>query len=77
MVLVLSGGAAVWHWQRQARASAPITLRTFEPMAGDWEGTVSLTRDGLVSATGWVAWAMTASSFMGAKTSAWRTRDES
>ena len=48
MVLVLSGGAAVWHWQRQARASAPITLRTFEPMAGDWEGTVSLTRDGAV-----------------------------
>ena len=51
LVLLLGGGGvAVWKWQPH-RAETPthlLTLRTFEPMAGEWEGTFKLTRDGSV-----------------------------
>ena len=49
MLLLSGGGIAVWKWQSQSRATDPLIVQTFEPMAGEWEGTFSLTRDGRVS----------------------------
>jgi len=48
MLLLGGSGVAVWKWQSPARATAPAILSTFEPMAGEWEGLVTLTRDGTV-----------------------------
>ncbi len=52
ILLLLSGsGVAVWKWQSQTHATkvasdTRVVMRTFEPMAGEWEGTVTLTSDG-------------------------------
>ncbi len=54
LVLLLSGGGvAVWKWQSQTRGATSgsgtrVVMQTFEPMAGEWEGTVTLTSDGRV-----------------------------
>jgi len=48
LLLLSGGGVAVWQWQTQSRTTAPAIMQTFEPMAGEWVGTVSLTRDGTV-----------------------------
>ena len=50
VVLLLSGGGVALWKTRTPRApvaaNVPVAMRTFEPMAGEWEGTVSLKRDG-------------------------------
>jgi len=50
VVLLLLGGSGltVWKWQSRNPASGPVALRSFEPMAGEWEGTFTLSRDGSV-----------------------------
>ncbi len=55
VILLLLGGSgvAVWKWQSQTRAAISasdtrVVMQTFEPMAGEWEGTVTLTSDGSV-----------------------------
>jgi len=48
LLLLGGGGVAVWKWQPRSKAGAPLVLRTFEPMNGEWEGTFTLTRDGRV-----------------------------
>jgi RNA polymerase sigma factor (sigma-70 family) len=48
LLLLGGGGVAVWKWQPRSTAGAPLVLRTFEPMNGEWEGTFTLTRDGRV-----------------------------
>jgi RNA polymerase sigma factor (sigma-70 family) len=54
-ILLLSGSSvAIWKWQSHPRtiAAAHPTMRTFEPMAGEWEGTVTLKRDDRVITDG-------------------------
>jgi len=48
LLLLGGGGVATWKWHSRSRASAPLVLRSFEPMTGEWEGTFTLTRDGNV-----------------------------
>ncbi len=48
MLLLGGGGFALWKRQSRNPASAPLVLRSFEPMTGEWEGTFTLTRDGNV-----------------------------
>jgi hypothetical protein len=56
LVLLLgSGSVAVWKWRSPTQVAVSATntvaiLRTFEPMAGEWEGTVTLARNGTVVA---------------------------
>jgi hypothetical protein len=48
VAVLLLGGGGVVICKSQARARQPVaavSMRTFEPMAGEWEGTVSLKRD--------------------------------
>jgi RNA polymerase sigma factor (sigma-70 family) len=48
IILLLLGGAAwmgrQYHWFN--RAPVPLTVKTFEPMAGEWEGTFEMRGDG-------------------------------
>jgi hypothetical protein len=50
LILFLGGSAvAIWNWQahdRTARSAVGPILSTFEPMAGEWDGTITLRRDG-------------------------------
>ena len=52
MLLLGGSGVAIWKWQSRNQANAVASvrplMRTFEPMAGEWEGTVTLKRDGRV-----------------------------
>lgn len=46
MLLVSGGAVAIWKWKSSSHSTTTIvTMQTFEPMAGDWEGTISLRRD--------------------------------
>lgn len=48
LLLLGGGGVAMWKWQPRSKVGAPLVLRTFEPMNGEWEGTFTLTRNGAV-----------------------------